>query len=104
MARLNRRDFLKAFGLAGATAATACGWDDNWYRTPVEEILPYVVKPEQVTPGTPTFFATTITTGPNAWPVNGRHRDGRVVNVGANPRSPLANAVPKAALLELQRH
>ena len=40
-----------ALGLAGATAATAsaCNWDDNWYRTPVEEILPYLVKPEQVT-------------------------------------------------------
>jgi Fe-S-cluster-containing dehydrogenase component/anaerobic selenocysteine-containing dehydrogenase len=104
MARLNRRDFLKALGLAGATAATACGWDDNWYRTPVEEILPYVVKPEQVTPGTPTFFATTVTTGPDAWPVTGRHRDGRVINVGANRQSGLATGVPKAALLELQRH
>jgi Fe-S-cluster-containing dehydrogenase component/anaerobic selenocysteine-containing dehydrogenase len=104
MARLNRRDFLKAVGLAGAATATACGWDDNWYRTPVEELLPYVVKPEQVTPGTPTFFATTITTGPNAWPVTGRHRDGRVVNVGANSQAPgFPGGVPKAALLELQR-
>lgn len=104
MARLNRRDFLKAFGLAGAATATACGWDDNWYRTPVEELLPYVVKPEQVTPGTPTFFATTVTTGPAAWPVTGRHRDGRVINVGANRQAEgFAAGVPKAALLELQR-
>ncbi len=105
MARLNRRDFLKAIGIAGAASATACGWDDNWYRTPVEELLPYVVKPEQVTPGTPTFFATSITTGPSAWPVTGRHRDGRVINVGANQQAPgFPGGVPKAALLELQRH
>lgn len=107
MARLNRRDFMKALGLAGATAATACSWDDNWYRTPVEEIIPYVVKPEQVTPGTPTFFATTVTTGPDAWPVNARHREGRVVNVGANRQLAASGAfpaaVPKAALLEMQK-
>ena len=109
MASLNRRDFMKALGLAGATAATAsaCNWDDNWYRTPVEEILPYLVKPEQVTPGTPTFFATTITTGPDAFPVTARHRDGRVINVGANRQLVAAgkapSAVPKSALLELQR-
>ncbi|MFK7928836.1 MAG: 4Fe-4S dicluster domain-containing protein [Myxococcota bacterium] len=107
MARLNRRDFMKALGLAGATAATACAVDDNWYRTPVEEIIPYVVKPEQVTPGTPTFFATTVTTGPDAWPVNARHRDGRVVNVGVNRQLVASGAfpaaVPKSALLELQK-
>jgi len=109
MASLNRRDFMKALGLAGATAGTAsaCNWDDNWYRTPVEEILPYLVKPEQVTPGTPTFFATSITTGPDAFPVTARHRDGRVINVGANRQLVSAgkapSAVPKAALLELQK-
>ncbi|MFT7520902.1 MAG: Fe-S-cluster-containing dehydrogenase component/anaerobic selenocysteine-containing dehydrogenase, partial [Kiritimatiellia bacterium] len=104
MARLNRRDFLKALGLAGATSLSACGLDDNWYATPVEKILPYVVKPEQVTPGAPTFFATTVTTGPNAWPVLGRHRDGRVINVGSNKQNALPHAVPKGAFYELQRH
>ena len=103
MARLNRRDFLKALGLAGATTVSACGLDNNWFSTPVEKILPYVVKPEQVTPGAPTFFATTVTTGPDAWPVIGRHRDGRVINVGSNKQNPLAHAIPKGALYELQR-
>lgn len=109
MASLNRRDFMKALGLAGATAAsaTACSWDDNWYRTPVEEILPYLVKPEQVTPGTPTFFATTVTSGPDAFPLTARHRDGRVINVGVNRQLVQAgeaiSAIPKAAHLELQK-
>jgi len=106
MARLNRRDFMKALGLAGATAATACAVDDNWYRTPVEEIIPYVVKPEQVTPGTPTFFATTVTTGPDAWPVNARHPDNRALNAGDNPQpvpsSPVQPSVSTAASIDHQ--
>jgi 3-hydroxyisobutyrate dehydrogenase len=42
----------------GASALSACGLDTNRYMTPVEHILPYVVRPEQVVPGTFTFFAT----------------------------------------------
>ncbi len=105
MARLNRRDFIKALGLGGGVSAlSACGLDDNRYYTPVEQLLPYVVKNEVHTPGTPTFFATTVATGPAAFPVTARHREGRVVNVGANTRAPWAPAVPAAALLGLQRH
>lgn len=105
MASLNRRNFLKAVGVTGsATAVSACGLDDNRYYTPIEQILPYVVRPEQVTPGTPTFFATTVTSGPHAHAVTARHRDGRVINVGANDRMSMSRAVPTAALLELQRH
>ncbi len=102
---MNRRDFLSAMGVGGgATALTACGIDDNLYFTPVETILPYVVRPEAVTPGTPTLFATTVVTGADAWPVLAVHREGRVINVMANRQTPLAAAVPAAALLELQRH
>jgi Fe-S-cluster-containing dehydrogenase component/anaerobic selenocysteine-containing dehydrogenase len=106
MAGLNRRDFLKALGFTGsASVVSACGFDQNYYRTPIEEILPYVVRPEQITPGTPTFFATTVTTGAQAFPVLARHRDGRVVNVGANAKAvPNAPAIPRAAFFELQRH
>lgn len=104
---MNRRNFLKALGLGtGASALSACdhGLDDNRYYTPIEQLLPYVVKPENVIPGVPTFFATTVTRGPDAHPVLARHRDGRVIHVGSNKRAPYAPAVPKAALLELQKH
>ena len=105
MSALNRRDFFKAMGLAGAaSAAAACNFDDNIYYTPVEHIVPYVVRPEQTTPGTPTFFATTITSGPAAFPVVANHRDGRVINVGANPLSPWGESIPLPAFFELQRH
>ncbi|MBT3222906.1 MAG: molybdopterin-dependent oxidoreductase, partial [Proteobacteria bacterium] len=104
---INRRQFLKALGLSGGTAAlSACrtGVDDNRYHTPIEEALPYVVRPHQVTPGTPTFFATTIGRGPHAFPLTARHRDGRIVNVGANKMAPVDPAVPASALFALQNH
>lgn len=105
MSRLNRRDFLKAVGLTGTvTAAAACRWDDNRYVSPIEELLPYVLKEEDQVPGTPTFFPTTVTTGIHAYAVNGRNREGRVINIGANPQSPFGAGVPSDALLALQRH
>jgi Fe-S-cluster-containing dehydrogenase component/anaerobic selenocysteine-containing dehydrogenase len=110
MPTLNRRDFLKALGITGgASALSACGIDTNQYLTPVERILPYVVKPEQVTPGTYTFFGTSVTRGPAAHPVTARHRDGRVTFVSANFGTPESKAltspsVPPAAMFELQKH
>ncbi|MFT5458850.1 MAG: hypothetical protein ACI9K2_005358, partial [Myxococcota bacterium] len=67
---MNRRSFLKALGLGGGVSAiSACGIDDNRYYTPVEQLLPYVVRPEQTTPGTNTYFATSVLSGPDAYPV-----------------------------------
>ncbi len=116
---MNRRSFLTALGLgSGATAVAGCGLDDNRYYTPVEKLLPYVTHPIQSTPGTPSFFATAVGTGPRAWPVVSTHRSGRVVNVGANQvahargnlgqgernevRAP--RAVAGSNLFDLQRH
>lgn len=103
---LNRRNFLKALGLGtGTSALSACGvLDNNRYYTPIEQILPYVVRPENIVPGVPSFFATTLTRGPEATTVTARHRDGRVVMVDPNRKAPGYRSVPKAALLELQRH
>jgi len=104
MAGLNRRDFLKALGLTGgAGALTACGLDDNRTYTPIEKVIPYVVRPEQVTPGTPTFFATTVQSGPHAAPVTARHRDGRVITMGANTQAGVHPGVHSTALFEMQR-
>jgi molybdopterin-containing oxidoreductase family iron-sulfur binding subunit len=102
---LNRRDFLKALGVGSATSTlAACGLDTNNYKTPVELVLPYVVKPDQVTPGTPTFFATTVARGPHARPVVARHRDGRVIFVGANRNVEGRAGVASRDFFELQRH
>ena len=51
-----RRTFMKLMGasvaLAGLTACT---------RQPEEKIVPYVRQPEEVIPGNPLFYATTMT-------------------------------------------
>jgi Fe-S-cluster-containing dehydrogenase component/anaerobic selenocysteine-containing dehydrogenase len=102
---MNRRDFLKALGLGTSVgAAQACNIDDNVYYTPIEQIVPYVTRPEQTTPGTFTQFATCVATGPSAWPAVAVHRDGRVTTVGANHAAPVPPAVGGSGFLALQRH
>ncbi len=102
---MNRRNFLQALGMGGSvTALSACGIDNNRYYTPIEQVLPYVVRPEQATPGMPSFFATTIGSGLHAYPALALHREGRVVNVTANRMTSAAPAVTSRTLLELQRH
>ncbi len=50
----SRRQFLQLMGASMALAGlTAC-------RKPVELILPYARKPEEITPGIPLFFATAM--------------------------------------------
>lgn len=102
---MNRRNFLKALGLGGTTGTlAACGIDTNRYYTPVEEILPYVVRPEQTTPGSNTMFATTILSGHHAYPLLAAHRDGRVTMVEGNALAPVDRAVSSPDFFELQRH
>ena len=51
---MKRRDFLKVLGVVGGTAAVAGSCSE-----PVEQIIPYVIPPENVIPGVPKFYATT---------------------------------------------
>jgi len=48
----SRRAFLKALGL-GAASLAACE------RLPVRQAMPYLVPPEEITPGVPTFYRST---------------------------------------------
>src|ERR1700733_14217118 len=48
-----RRDFLTVMGASMAMASFACA------RRPVHKIIPYVVKPEEITPGVATWYAST---------------------------------------------
>ena len=84
MATFNRRDFFKMVGVSGAAGLTACD-----VKTPVEQVLPYVVQPEQITPGVPTFFSSTWTDGTFPYGAVLRNREGRVLFIGGNTKSPI---------------
>jgi len=83
MAELNRRDFLKVLGITGT--ASACTIDP---MTPIEQVLPYVVTPDQIIPGVSTWFATQCTACSAGCGVLARNREGRVVKLEGNPDHP----------------
>lgn len=74
----NRRDFLKFFGFSvSAVALAACN------RAPVKNVIPYVVKPEEVTPGNPNWYASTY----GNLPVLVKTREGRPIKIEGNDKS-----------------
>jgi len=94
--RTPRRDFLKALGFGlGAVTLAACN------RTPVHKAVPYVIKPEEVTPGIPNFYASSF----NGQSILVRTREGRPISVEANPNAIGLNqgtdAITVASVLDL---
>lgn len=83
MSKLNRRDFMKVAGVTAAAGAVACD-----PRVPMENVLPYVAQPEQLVPGTPTFFSTLCNECPSGCGVIARNREGRIVKLDGNPDHP----------------
>ncbi len=54
----NRRDFLKVLGFGIGAATIAAGCD-----IPVKKAIPYVIKPEEIVPGVPTYYASSFVKG-----------------------------------------
>lgn len=75
----NRRDFLKTMGFGlGAVTLAACN------RAPVHKSIPYLIKPEEITPGVANYYATTY----NGYGVLVKTREGRPIKIEGNPNSP----------------
>src|SRR5690554_1358214 len=94
--RTPRRDFLKALGFGlGAVTLAACN------RTPVHKAVPYLIKPEEVTPGIPNFYASSY----NGQSILVRTREGRPILLEANPQAIGLNrgtdAATQASILDL---
>ncbi|MCU0442459.1 MAG: TAT-variant-translocated molybdopterin oxidoreductase [Bacteroidia bacterium] len=94
----NRRDFLKYFGFSvSAVALAACN------KAPVKQAIPYIVKPENVTPGIPNWYATTNPETGASLLV--KTREGRPIKIEGNPESPVfkggVSAIEHASLLGL---
>jgi len=96
----NRRDFLKYFGFSvTAVALAAC------YKTPVRHAVPYLVKPEDVTPGVANYYRSTCGGCSSACGVEVKVREGRPIKIDGNPDSVISRggtcAVGQASILSL---
>lgn len=96
----SRRDFLKFFGFSvSAVALAACN------KTPVKYAIPYVDKPENVTPGIPLYYATSCGVVNEGFPILAKVREGRPIKLDGNKESELSQgglgATGQASILSL---
>ncbi len=81
----SRRDFLKLFGFSFATAAVVSSCEK-----PVQRAIPYLIKPEEVTPGKASYYASTFFDGSEYCSVLVKVRDGRPIKIEGNHQSPVS--------------
>jgi molybdopterin-containing oxidoreductase family iron-sulfur binding subunit len=81
-AKTPRRDFLKylGFSTAAAMAAASC-------EMPVVKSVPYLNRPQDITPGEASYYATTYVSGGEGIPVVAKVRDGRPIKLEGNELS-----------------
>lgn len=86
----SRRDFLKylGFGVAAASLA-AC-------ETPVTKAIPYLNKPEEITPGVANYYASTYFDGNDYAPILVKTREGRPIFISGNTQSSLTKGAINA--------
>jgi molybdopterin-containing oxidoreductase family iron-sulfur binding subunit len=95
-----RRNFLKLMG-----ASLALGGLAACTRQPTEHITPYVRQPEELIPGRPLFYATSMTLNGVAKGVLAESHEGRPTKIEGNPEHPAtlgaADAQMQASVLDL---
>src|SRR5450432_1503965 len=94
--RTPRRDFLKALGFGvGAVTLAAC------QKVPVHKSIPYLIKPEEVTPGVANYYSSTY----EGSAILVKTREGRPIKVEGNPNDILSkgglSAQAQASVLDL---
>ena len=94
--RTPRRDFLKALGFGvGAVSLAAC------QKVPVHKSIPYLVKPEEVTPGIANYYSSTY----EGSAILVKTREGRPIKIEGNPNDLLSkgglSAQAQASVLDL---
>jgi anaerobic selenocysteine-containing dehydrogenase/Fe-S-cluster-containing dehydrogenase component len=79
---VSRRAFLKLAGAAGLLASCSP-------PAGPQKLIPYLVPPEDIVPGTPLFFRTACRECPAGCGVTARTREGRVIKLEGNPDDPI---------------
>ncbi|HPI41380.1 MAG TPA: TAT-variant-translocated molybdopterin oxidoreductase, partial [Pseudobdellovibrionaceae bacterium] len=94
-----RREFLKLMGASVALASAGC------VRRPVQKIVPYNKRPEEITLGADNYYSSTYFDGSEMLGVLVKTREGRPIKIEANPKHPYSqgglSARSQAMLLNL---
>lgn len=88
-----RRDFLKYLGFSTAAAVVASSCE-----MPVRKAITYGIRPENVVPGVPLYYASTYVDGGDAVPVLVKTRDGRPIKIEGNEKSALSMGATTARM------
>lgn len=97
--KFSRRSFLTIMGASMAMAGLAgC-------RRPVEKIVPFVKQSEEVIPGVPLYFASTMPFGTSSFGIIVESHEGRPTKIEGNPKHPTSlgasNLFMQASILNL---
>lgn len=87
----SRRNFLKFCGFSFATAAIATSC-----KNPVQTAIPYLSKPEEVTPGMANHYASTYFDGHDYNGILVKVRDGRPIKIEGNDLSSISKGTTNA--------
>ncbi|MFN8144045.1 MAG: TAT-variant-translocated molybdopterin oxidoreductase [Bacteroidia bacterium] len=94
-----RRDFLKFLGFSVAAASLAA------CEAPVRKTIPYLIRPDQITPGIANWYASSYFDGYDYCSVIVKTREGRPIKLEGNTLNPLTkggvNARVQASVLSL---
>src|SRR4029453_4483588 len=80
---MTRRDMMMLVGASLSLAGLG-----GCIRRPVEEIVPYVTAPEDVVPGIPRYYATTMPFRRSAYGLIVESHEGRPTKIEGNPSHP----------------
>ena len=83
---IERRDFLKLMGASLALTSISC------IRRPVEKIVPYANRPEEIEPGIANYYSSTFTSGGQGQSIVVKTREGRPIYLKGNSYFPDSNS------------
>jgi anaerobic selenocysteine-containing dehydrogenase/Fe-S-cluster-containing dehydrogenase component len=81
--QFNRRDFLKLVGIGLAGTAAGCA------EAPSNQLIPYLVAPQDIIPGVPYWYASTCRECPAGCGTLVKTREGRAIKIEGNPDHPV---------------